>query len=228
MKRRVKSTTLSRRSGTTAMFEDRRHAGRELGERLRQLGYEAPFVFGIPRGGVIVAAEVARILQTPLDVIVTAKIRAPQQPELGLGAVGPGGLVVRDEHLLGMLGIPEDYLEDEIAQRRDEVDRRMREYRGDREKPDPSGGEAVVVDDGVATGGTAVAAAKAVRAMAPSKLTLAVPVAAPQSLDRLKEEVDELVVLEAPDPFLAVGRFYRRFDQTTDDEVRGALSEASS
>ena len=198
-----------------------------LAEALRdRVAHGAAVVLGIPRGGVIVGAAVARALEVPLDVVIPRKVRAPHQPELGLGAVAPGVRVLDDE-LIRSLGVDTDYLEREIATQEREIERRQEAYRAGRPPVEVGGKVCVVVDDGVATGGTAVAALRWARARGASRVVLAVPVAPAASLERLLPEADEVVVLEAPSPFFAVGQWYRRFDQTSDEEVVAALAEAA-
>ncbi|MGH2811962.1 MAG: phosphoribosyltransferase [Actinomycetota bacterium] len=210
------------------MFRNRADAGRALGERLAVLGYERPIVFGIPRGGVIVAAEVARRLECALDVIVPAKIRAPGQPELGVGAVAPDGSTYLDEETISVLRVSEEYLKREIEERKAEIVRRTEAYRGDRPPPSVGDKQAIVVDDGVATGGTAIAAARSVRASGPAQVILAVPVAPPASIPRLEIEVDTLVCLATPEPFMAVGAWFDDFGQVSDEEVRAAVQQGVS
>lgn len=209
------------------MFRDREDAGRRLGEALAALGPQGPVVFGIPRGGVIVASTVAQRIGAVLDVVVPAKIRAPFQPELGLGAVAEDGSTVLDEAAVRVLDVSEHYLEREIDERIAEIHRRTHLYRGDREPAAVSGRTAVVIDDGIATGWTAVCASRSVRKMGPSRLVLAVPVAPREAVGRLEAEVDEIVCLDTPEPFIAVGRWYHRFDQVTDEQVRHALQEVA-
>jgi predicted phosphoribosyltransferase len=183
-------------------------------------------ILGIPRGGVIVAEVVARTLGAPLDVVVPRKIGAPGNPELGLGAVAPGVRVL-DPWLIERLGVSEAYLEREIASEEREIERRLHAYREGRPPVDIAGRTAVVVDDGVATGGTAVAALRWARAQGAAEVILAVPVAPPQTIDRLRAEADEVVALATPEPFFAVGEWYRDFDQTSDAEVVAALARAA-
>lgn len=209
------------------VFRDRADAGRALGENLAQTSIQRPVVFGIPRGGVIVGLEVANRIDGLLDVIVPAKIRAPGQPELGLGAVAPDGSLYLDDQTMGMVNVNEDYLQKEIAERRAEIERRMVAYRGDRELPDVSGRSAVLVDDGIATGGTAIAAARAVRNMHPAEVVLAVPVAPRSSLRKIEPEVDRIVCLQTPEPFVAVGAWYEDFSQVTDEQVRAAMEKGA-
>jgi putative phosphoribosyl transferase len=203
-------------------FADRTDAGRQLGERLAGEVTADVVVLGIPRGGVVVAAEVARALGAPLDVVVPRKVGAPFNPELGLGAVAPGVRVL-DERLIRELGVSDEYLEREIADQEREIERRLAAYRGGRDPVDPRGRSAVVVDDGVATGGTAVAAVRWARAAGADAVILAVPVAPPQAMAMLETEAGRVVALALPEPFLAVGQWYRDFDQVADDEVVAIL-----
>ena len=161
-------------------------------------------VLAIPRGGVIVGEVVAGMLGVPIDVVVPRKVGAPGNPELGLGAVAPGVRVL-DPWLIERLGVSEDYLEREIAAEEAETVRRLQAYRGDRPALDLTGKTAIVVDDGVATGGTAVAALRWARAQGAATVVLAVPVAPPQTIQRLSQEADEVVALATPEPFFAVG-----------------------
>ncbi|MFB3738805.1 MAG: phosphoribosyltransferase [Candidatus Velamenicoccus archaeovorus] len=208
------------------MFRDRREAGERLAEALEPLRGTDAVVLAIPRGGAIVGEAVATALGVPMDVVVPRKIGAPGNPELGLGAVAPGVRVV-DRRMIDALGVDERYLEQEIARQEEEIQRRLRIYRAGRQAVDVTGRVAVVVDDGVATGGTAVAAVRWARAQEASRVVLAVPVAPGASIERLREEADEIVVLQAPEPFYAVGEWYRRFDQTEDDEVVAALARTA-
>jgi len=207
-------------------FLDREEAGRRLGEALAPLRDEDAVVLAIPRGGVAVGREVARMIGAPLDVVIPRKIRAPPNPELALGAVAPGGRVL-DERLVAALGVTEDYLAQEIAEEEREIERRTAAYRQGRPGVPLAGRVAVVVDDGVATGSTAIAAARWTRAQGVSRSILAFPVAPADSLRRLQREADEVLLLETPEPFYAVGQWYERFPQLEDDEVVAMLAEAS-
>jgi putative phosphoribosyl transferase len=208
------------------IFQDRLDAGQRLAEALKEHAGGDAVVLAIPRGGVIVGEVVARTLGVPLDVVVPRKVGAPGNPELGLGAVAPGVRVL-DPWLIERLGVSEDYLEREIAAEEAETVRRLQAYRGDRPPLDLTGKTAIVVDDGVATGGTAVAALRWARAQGAATVVLAVPVAPPQTIQRLSHEADEVVALATPEPFFAVGEWYRIFDQTPDDEVLAALERAA-
>jgi putative phosphoribosyl transferase len=207
------------------IFRDRRDAGERLAQALSNLGGEEVVVLAIPRGGVVVADAVARALGAPLDVVIPRKIGAPGNPELGLGAVAPGVRVL-DDRLIAELRVPPDYLEQEIAAQEREIERRQQAYRGGRPPVEIRDKVAVVVDDGVATGGTAIAAARWARRQGAMRVVLAVPVAPALAVRTLAREVDELVVLATPDPFYAVGQWYSDFTQVTDDEVVELLSRA--
>ncbi|TDD78042.1 phosphoribosyltransferase [Actinomadura rubrisoli] len=200
-------------------YIDRAEAGRVLAERLVPLGLDGAVVLALPRGGVPVGHEIARRLGSPLDVLVTRKIGFPPQPELGVGAIAEGGAPVFDRELLGRLGLREDDLAGTVEAERAELARRVRAYRGERPLPETTGRPVVVVDDGLATGGTARAAVRALRERGPSRLVLAVPVGAAETVRAMEAEVDEMVVPAAPWEFRAVGQWYRDFDQLTDGDV---------
>ena len=208
------------------IFADRVEAGERLAVALARFKGADAVVLAIPRGGVIVGEAVARALGLPLDVVVPRKIGAPGNPELGLGAIAPGVRVL-DRWLIERLGVSQGYLEREIEAQEREIERRERTYRAGRPPVDVAGRGAIVVDDGVATGGTAVAALRWARGAGASPVVLAVPVAPPASVDRLAAEADDVVVLATPEPFFAVGEWYRRFDQTTDEEVIAALARVA-
>jgi len=209
------------------IFEGRVDAGERLAKALLDYTGRDVVVLAIPRGGVIVGEVVARHLGAPLDVVVPRKIGAPGNPELGLGAIAPGVRVL-DDRLIQMLGVSPQYLEQEIVAQEGEIERRMAAYRAGRPPVNVAGKVAVVVDDGVATGGTAVAAVRWARAQGASTVVLAVPVAPGAALGRLRKEADDVVVLAAPEPFFAVGEWYRRFDQVSDEEVVAALARAAT
>jgi putative phosphoribosyl transferase len=206
-----------------AMFADRRAAGQALGSALAAAGVGADLVLGIPRGGVVVAAEVADALGAPLDVGLAGKLGAPGNPELALGAVGPDGRVGLDQDLAARLGAGPVWVERAVGRVRAELDRRMAAYRGDRPPPDIAGRRVVVVDDGVATGRTAAAVGAWLAAAGAAKVVLAAPVGPGDAGHRLRPPFDEVVLLLSPPGFRAVGEHYRRFGQTTDEEVVAAL-----
>ncbi|MBO3748182.1 phosphoribosyltransferase [Streptosporangiaceae bacterium NEAU-GS5] len=204
-------------------FRDRAAAGEILAEVLYGLSLRDPMILALPRGGVEIAAPVARRLGAPLDVLVTRKIGYPGHEELGVGAIAEGGEPVFDYALLERLELDEEDLADVVACEQAELARRVAAYRGARPLPDLRGRDVVVVDDGLATGGTARAALRAVRALGAGPVVLAVPVAAASTVTAMRTEADEVVVLATPPDFQAVGQWYRHFEQLTDDEVLEAL-----
>jgi predicted phosphoribosyltransferase len=211
-------------------FRDRAHAGRALGERLhdRYAGTADVLVLGLPRGGVPVAFEVARVLEAPLDVFVVRKLGVPGHEELAMGAIASGGTRVLNESVVGALGLGEQEIARAAAVERDELGRRERAYRGGRGPVEAMGRTVILVDDGLATGSTMRAAALAVRAQSPERVVVAVPVAARETCDELRVDVDEVVCLLTPAPFYAVGAWYEDFAPTPDDEVRRLLAAADS
>ena len=209
------------------IFEDRVDAGERLADVIADESSPVAVVLGIPRGGVLVAVEVARRLGAPLDVVVPRKIGAPQNPELGIGAIAPGVRVL-DEGMIDRLGVGESYLDAEIARQEREIERRSAAYRGGREPVAVSGRSAIVVDDGVATGGTAVAALRWAKSAGAREVVLAVPVAPAAALPRLRRDADRVVALATPEPFYAVGEWYRRFGQASDTDVVDALERAGA
>jgi putative phosphoribosyl transferase len=208
------------------MFRDRDDAGARLAEAVAALGLEAPVVLALPRGGVPVALPVARRLGAPLDLLMVRKLGAPGHEELAAGAVveGDGPITVFNPDILHALGMTEADFAGAIRDRLAEIASRRARYLGGRPPVPLAGRTAVVVDDGVATGATVRAALAALRLRAPRGIVLAVPVGAPEALDALAPEVDVLVALERPHPFLAVGAHYQFFDQLDDETVRGLLS----
>jgi putative phosphoribosyl transferase len=208
-------------------FADRHDAGVRLAAALVDAVTGPAVVLGIPRGGVLVAAPVARALAAPLDVVVPKKVGAPFNPELGLGAVAPGVRVL-DLELIARLGVSEAYLDREIEREEAEIERRTAAYRVGRPPLDLQGKTAIVVDDGVATGGTAVAAARWARAQRAPTVVFAAPVGPPETAARLGPACDRVILLLSPRSFSAVGEWYDRFDQVTDDEVRAALSAVTT
>lgn len=208
-------------------FADRIDAGRRLADEVagRDIGPH-PIVLALPRGGVPVGEQVALALEAPLDVVGVRKIGAPGQPELGVGAIGEGGTVYLDEEMLARLGIAAGDLSDTIAAEQTELDRRVARYRDDRPLPDLDGATAIVVDDGLATGVTARAALRTVRAHGAARIFLAIPVCAPGGRIALAGEADEIICVASPERFAAVGQWYDHFDQTSDAEVLAALERS--
>lgn len=208
------------------IFDNRVEAGRRLAGRLQEYRGLSAVVLAVPRGGVVVGYEVAAALGAPLDVIIPRKLGAPDQPELAIGAVAGENIVVLDEQTIGYLGVSRAYLDEEAERQREEISRRRKLYRGERPFPSLEDRTVILVDDGIATGATITAAARESRAHRPARIVLAVPVAPPEVVDRLAKEVDDLVVLETPEPFFAVGSWYYQFEQTSDDEVVALLEAA--
>ena len=205
-------------------FADRRAAGRELAERLRSFAAEDPVVLGLARGGVPVAYEVAIALGAPLDVLVVRKIGAPGNPEYGIGAIAEGDVRVLNQQAVRSLLVSGEELETAIARARIEIDARIQRYRGGRPPLEVKGRTVIVVDDGLATGGTARAALRAIRARDPRRLVLAVPVGAPDTVQSLGEEADEVVCLLKPEVMWAVGLWYEHFEPTSDAEISQLLA----
>jgi predicted phosphoribosyltransferase len=204
------------------VFRDRIDAGDRLAERLQGRVGDEPVVLAIPRGGVVVGARVAHALGAPLDVVVPRKLGAPGNPELGIGAVAPGVRVLHED-LIARLGVTDVELERETAAQLREVERRTSEYRGSRPPPEIAGRTAVLVDDGVATGGTVLAAAAWARAQGAARVVLAVPVLPASIVPRLLEAVDEVIFVGAPHLFGSVGEWYDDFRQVSDAEVNALL-----
>jgi predicted phosphoribosyltransferase/dienelactone hydrolase len=209
-------------------FRDRREAGRALARWLGGYAGRADvLVLALPRGGVPVAWEVARALRAPLDVFLVRKLGMPGQPELAMGAIASGGVRVLDTDLVERFGIPRDRIDAVTREEERELRRRERSYRGDRAPLDLRGRAVLLVDDGLATGSSMRAAIAAVRRLGPKEIVVAVPVAPAATCRDLAGLADDVVCVASPDPFLAVGRFYENFEQTTDEEVRDLLESAS-
>jgi putative phosphoribosyl transferase len=211
------------------LFRDRSEAGRQLAARLAHY-VDRPdvLVLALPRGGVPVGYEVARALHVPMDVFIVRKLGVPGHEELAMGAVASGGVRVLNDQVVKGLGIP-DYVIDAVASwEQQELERRERLYRGQRPPPDVRGKTVILVDDGLATGSTMLAAVRALRQLGPARIVVAVPVASRDTCDLLKTEVDEVVCAVTPEPFYAVGLWYRNFSQTTDEEVRELLEQSAS
>ncbi len=208
------------------LFRDRVDAGIRLAEALSEFKGKDVVVLGIPRGGVVVANEVAKALGAPLDVVVTRKIEAPGEPEYALGAVTQEGDVIMDRQAAQSLGASPDYLDSQVRQKKEEVKERMRRFRGEAPYPSLEGKVVIVVDDGIATGSSVGAAVMSVKKRNPKEVVVAVPVAPAATVEMLSEDGDRVVCLETPGEFLAIGEFYSRFDQVEDGEVRRILDES--
>jgi putative phosphoribosyl transferase len=205
-------------------FRDRADAGRALAAEVAERWRDEPLVvLGLPRGGVPVAAEVAAALQAPLDVFVVRKLGAPGQRELAIGAIATGGVRVLNEDLVRRLGVTRETVEEITREELEELHRRETQYRGERGAVELAGRTVVLVDDGLATGATVMAAVEAVRAAGPLRVVVAVPVGSPEACARVAAAADEVVCLHAPRGFGAVGAYYDDFGQTTDSEVRQLL-----
>jgi putative phosphoribosyl transferase len=209
-------------------FEDRRHAGRLLGARLRSMGALHPIVVGLPRGGVPVADEVARALGAPLDVILVRKLGVPTQPELAMGAIGEDGVRVMNPEIVGLTGVTERQIAAVVAHEQVELARRSAAYRAGRPRTALAGRTVIVVDDGVATGATTRAALAVARAHGAARVVLAVPVGADDTLRQLEHDGEEVVTLLRPADFAAVGQWYRDFEPTGDAEVVSLLAAAQN
>ncbi len=208
------------------LFRDRVEAGKKLAVALKDFKGKDVVVLAIPRGGVVVANEVAKALGAPLDIVVTRKIEAPGEPEYALGAVTQEGEVIMDRQAAESLGAGPEYLDSQIRQKREEVKERMVRFRGGAAYPHLEGKVVVIVDDGIATGSSVSAAVMSVKKRRPKEIVVAVPVAPSDAVETLSEDGNRVVCLETPGPFLAIGEFYGSFDQVEDEEVKRILDES--
>ena len=204
-------------------FADRRHAGEKLGQVAAELEPADPLVAALPRGGVPVGFEVSRALDCQLDVLVVRKVGVPYQPELAMGAVAEGGVVIRNEDVLSAARISATEFDSAVDLARRELNQRLAAYRAAVDPIDPAERTVIVVDDGLATGSTAMAALAAVRARGANQVWLAVPVAPGEMVSQMTSHADEVIVLHHPRRFVAVGAWYQDFSQTSDDQVRDLL-----
>lgn len=200
------------------ILKDRVEAGKRLASAVKSVGKDA-IILGVPRGGVVVGFEVAQALCVPLDIIVTKKIGAPENPELAIGAVAEDGTYILDEDILRQIYVPKEYIAEEVERQKQEIQRRLIRYRGDVPYPTLKNREVVVIDDGVATGSTLKAALRLLRGKGAKTLVVAVPVGPPETIRELRKLADRVVVLFTPEPFYAIGQFYVDFSQTSDKEV---------
>ena len=209
-------------------FRDRSEAGRLLaGQLMAYANRPDVLVLALPRGGVPVAYEVARALGAPLDLFLVRKLGVPGYEELAMGAVATGGERVLNDDVVAGLGIPDYVIEAVAASEQQELARRERLYRGERPPPDIRGRTVILVDDGLATGATMLAAIKALRQQRPARIVVAVPTGSPETCEQLKKEADDVICATTPEPFHAVGLWYEEFSQTTDEEVRDLLARAA-
>ena len=204
------------------VFADRVDAGRRLGQALMRFRDQDPVVLGLPRGGVVLAAEVARALGAPLDLISARKIGHPHSPEYAIGAVTEDGETVLNPAETAQ--VPKEWLETEICAQKEEAVRRRKLYGNDRPRVDVLGKTASVVDDGIATGYTVRAAVRSLKKRSPARIVVAAPVAAPRTAALLKEECDELVLLDTPDDFFAIGEFYEDFAPVSDRDLKAVMA----
>ncbi len=210
------------------LFQNRIEAGRALAAQVKSSVTEPDVVvLALPRGGVPVGFEVARALHAPLDVFLVRKLGMPGEEELAVGAIASGGTRVLNRDLIDYLHVPENVIEQITERERPELERRERFYREDRAPLAVAGRTVVLVDDGLATGASMLAAARALHPQGARRIVIAVPVAAPQTCDEFRSEVDQIICLETPYPFRAVGIWYEDFAQTTDDDVRKLLEQAA-
>jgi predicted phosphoribosyltransferase len=211
----------------SSRFRNRIDAGRQLGAALAKYADRPDVtVLGLPRGGIPVAAEVARALHVPLDVFVVRKLGVPGHEEYAMGAIASGGVRLLDRRTVAAAGLTPAQVESVTAAERAELERRERSYRGDRPFPDLAGKTVILVDDGLATGASMRAAIEALRQERPARIVVAVPVAAPETCQAFRHVADEIVCAATPEPFYAVGRWYDDFSQTTDQEVHELLASA--
>jgi predicted phosphoribosyltransferase len=207
-------------------FRDREEAGEFLADKLAGYGNEPDvMILGLPRGGVPVAAEVSRRLGAPLDVFIVRKLGLPGHPELAMGAIASGGVRVFNGDVINSLRIPDEVINQVTAIEFEELQRRERLYRDDLPPAEVEGKTVIVVDDGIATGSTMLAAVSALRQMAAKRIVIATPVVAPSTYEALKKCADEIVTVLCPEEFYGVGQWYEDFSQTSDDEVRTALAQ---
>ena len=207
------------------MFQDRTAAGQQLADRLDQQDIDADIVLGIPRGALPVARPVADALGAPLDIVVAQKMGAPNNPELAIGAVASDGTAWLNDDLIERLGVEQDYIEQVREREADNARQKAEQYRD--EAPDLAEKTVVVVDDGIATGATAIACLRQVSEAGAKRVVLAVPIGPPDSIDKIRPEADEIIALETPEDFRAVGQFYRSFDQVSDEEAIDYLDTES-
>lgn len=209
------------------IYRDRIDAGKQLATKLDDYANrDDVLVLALPRGGVPVAYEVAKALRVPLDIFLVRKLGVPGHEELAMGAISTGGVRVLNHDVVDYLGISTDVIDAMANTELKELERRERAYRSDRPEPEVRGKTVILIDDGLATGSTMLAAVKALRWQEPARIVVAVPVSARQTCDEYRMGVDEIICAKTPEPFMGVGMWYRDFSQTTDEEVREILAQA--
>lgn len=209
-------------------FRDRQNAGEQLAVELKRLSLQDPLILGIPRGGVVIGAVLAEALGGELDVVLSRKLRAPWQPELAIGAVAEDGQVYLNESAAAVPGLTQEYLARERDHQLEEIARRRAMYRAVRPQAPVAGRSVIVTDDGIATGSTMIAALDVLRTQAPRELIAAVPVAPPDRLDDLRSRCDQLICLYSPHDFWAVGQYYDRFEEVSDETVIELLRRSAA
>ncbi|MBI4474951.1 MAG: phosphoribosyltransferase [Acidobacteria bacterium] len=210
------------------MFADRADAGRILASKLTAYkGRPDVVIFALPRGGIPVAYEIGKAIGAPIDVFVVRKLGVPGQEELAMGAIATGDIRIINYEVVNQLGITQEAIDAVTDQQREELRRREQLYRGGRPQREVRGQSVILVDDGIATGSTMRAAIAALRQLGPARIVVAVPVAAPETCQQIGGEVDEIICAATPEPLFSIGQWYKRFEQTTDDEVRDLLGRAA-
>jgi putative phosphoribosyl transferase len=209
-----------------AYFSDRVDAGKRLASALKDFAPKNGIVLAIPRGGVVVGYEIAKVLAVPLDIIIPHKLGAPDNPELAIGAIAEDGTAILDDNLITYMGVSREYIREESERQKQEIQRRLKMYRQDAPNPNLKGLGVIIVDDGIATGSTMKAALASVKNRGAASVTVAVPVGPPQTIQELKKQADRVVCLYTPDYFQAIGQFYSDFSQTTDEEVIQLLKDS--
>jgi len=212
----------------TVTFKNRKDAGQQLAELLKDYRNQKPIILGMPRGGVPVAYEIAQALQAPLDVIVARKIGAPGQREFAIGAIAPNGVTILDSRSINSFSLGEAELNKLIEHEREEMDRRIALFRANKKPLNLKNRVVIIVDDGIATGKTALAAVRSVRAEKPKSIIVVAGACAPDSAEMLRQEADQVICVIEPSPFFAVGNFFEDFTQTSDEEVIRLLNKTSS
>lgn len=207
------------------MFYDRAEAAEKLAKVLENYkGKKNALVLAMPRGGVVLGRIVAEKLGLPLDIVIARKIGAPGNPEYAIGAVAEKGEPILNDEVIGTMGITPDYLDKEIERKRNEISQRLISFRGNKPALDLKNKQIILIDDGIATGMTAIASIEYLRSQKPQKIILATPVIPADNLPEIKQKVDQLIYLEAPEEFFSVGQFYEEFPQVSDEEVKKLLS----